>query len=265
MSWVVKGALAPLLLWQGVRVRRRALRLPEAAGPRAGRAGSGGERPGLNLLVVGDSSAAGVGVPAQDEALAAPLAAALASRLHVPVGWQLVATSGHGVQDALRALREAPDLRPADLMLVVLGVNDAVAMTRTRIWLATLDALHAAAVARTGVRLCWHSALPPMGRFPLLPQPLRWVLGREAARLDDALRSHLRGHSDRHWVGLPQAPAGALAEGWMAADGYHPGPLGYAAWVGSLADAMAGVVMPPPPGPPVVVLSSLPATPQAMQ
>lgn len=263
---LIKLALAPLLLWQGVRVRQRALRLPEAAGPRVGRAGGDGGPPGLDLLVVGDSSAAGVGVATQDQALAAPLAAALAARLRVPVGWQLVATSGHGVGDALQALRDAPDLRPADLMLVVLGVNDAVAMTRTRTWLATLDALHALAVERAGVRLGWHSALPPMGRFPLLPQPLRWVLGREAARLDDALRSHLRDRADRRWIGLPDTPAGTLPEGWMAADGYHPGPLGYAAWVGSLADAMAGVVLPPPPcREPVWVLLSSPAAPQAMQ
>lgn len=251
---LVKLALAPLLLWQGARVRRQALRLPEAAGPRQGLAGHRADAPpGLNLLVVGDSSAAGVGVATQAQALAAPLAAALAARLRVPVGWQLVATSGHGAADALRALRDAPDLRPADLMLVVLGVNDAVAMTPTRRWLGTLDALHALAVERAGVRLCWHSALPPMGRFPLLPQPLRWVLGHEAARLDDALRGHLQGDPDRRWVGLPPLPPGALPAGWMAADGYHPGPLGYAAWAGSLADAMADVVLPPPLGPVLVI------------
>lgn len=265
MSWLVKGALSPLLLWQGARVRQSALRLPEAAGPRVGRVEWPRDPPGLNLLVVGDSSAAGVGVVSQNEALAAPLAAALASRLRVPIGWQLLATSGHGAEDALRALREAPQLQPADLLLVVLGVNDAVGMTGTRSWLATLDALHAVAVERAGVRLCWHSGLPPMGRFPLLPQPLRWVLGREAARLDEALKQHLAGRTDRRWIGLPEAPPGALPEGWMAADGYHPGPRGYAAWVGSLVDAMAGVVMPAPPaGPPPVVLSA-PAAPHAMQ
>ncbi|MFZ5550082.1 MAG: SGNH/GDSL hydrolase family protein [Pseudomonadota bacterium] len=263
MSWLVKGALSPLLLWQGWRVRKSALRLPEAAGPREGRVAWAGDPPGLNLLVVGDSSAAGVGVVSQNDALAAPLAAALASRLRVPIGWQLLATSGHGAEEALRALREAPQLQPADLMLVVVGVNDAVAMTGTRSWLATLDALHAVAVERAGVRLCWHSGLPPMGRFPLLPQPLRWVLGREAARLDGAMRQHLSGHVDRHWIGLPETPPGALPEGWMAADGYHPGPLGYTAWVGALADVMAEGVLPARvPSFPVL---SAPAAPHAMQ
>jgi lysophospholipase L1-like esterase len=236
-----KLALAPLLLWQGQQVRRRALRLPEAAGPRTGVAGDGAGPPVLRLLVVGDSSAAGVGVPTQDEALAAPLARGLSQRLGGPVAWQLVATSGHAARDALQTLQATPDLAPADVLLVVLGVNDAVALTRTRPWLATLDALHAHAVAHAGVRWCWHSALPPMGRFPLLPQPLRWVLGREAERLDRALRRHVQGRADRRWVALPQVPAGVLPAGWMADDGYHPGPMGYAAWAGLLADEIASV------------------------
>ena len=60
MGLGLKITLGPLLLWQGRAVRARALKLPEAAGPREGREGQGA--PALRLLVVGDSSAAGVGV-----------------------------------------------------------------------------------------------------------------------------------------------------------------------------------------------------------
>ncbi len=63
-----KLALAPVLIVQGRRVRRLALRLPEAAGARAAVAGSGA-RP-LRLLIVGDSATAGVGVARQRDALA---------------------------------------------------------------------------------------------------------------------------------------------------------------------------------------------------
>ena len=250
MSWAAKVALAPLLVWQGQRVRREALRLPEAKGPREGLADQATDRPhGLRLLIVGDSSAAGVGVATQADALAAPLAEALARRLGAPVAWQLVATSGHRAADALAAIRTA-QLAPADVMLAVLGVNDAVAMARASRWLATLDALHACAAQRAGVRMSWHSGLPPMGRFPLLPQPLRWVLGREAARLDRALQRHVEGRLDRRHVPLPPTPAGALPEGWVAADGYHPGPAGYRAWVETLAEALVASWPASPPAAP---------------
>ena len=74
-----KFALGPLLLPQSRWLKRNALRLPEAAGPREGGVGAGG--PLLRLLVVGDSSAAGVGVADQAQALALPLARCLANGL----------------------------------------------------------------------------------------------------------------------------------------------------------------------------------------
>ncbi len=238
MSWPAKLALAPLLVWQGRRVRGGALRLPEAAGPREGVAGGSGE-PGLRLLVVGDSSAAGVGVTRQEQALAALLARALSRRLDQSVAWRLLATTGHRAADALQALRAEQRLPPADVLLAVLGVNDAVALSQATPWLRTLDALHDTAVRRAGVRQTWHTGLPPMGRFPLLPQPLRWVMGREAARLDGALARHLAGHADRRLAVLPPAPEGNLPAGWIAADGFHPGPEGYRRWAEALANQMA--------------------------
>ena len=66
--------LSPLLLAQAVRVRKIALQLPEAAGPRTGITGSG---PALRVLIIGDSSAAGVGAPTQEVALAGRLANSL--------------------------------------------------------------------------------------------------------------------------------------------------------------------------------------------
>ena len=64
-----KVALSPLLIWQGRQVRREAPRLPEATGPRLGLAGMerhSGAMPRLRVLIVGDSSGAGVGAATQD-------------------------------------------------------------------------------------------------------------------------------------------------------------------------------------------------------
>lgn len=233
MPGPLKLLLGPVLLRQGRQVRRHALRLPEAAGPREGVVGEGALR--LRLLVVGDSAAAGVGVDHQAQALAEPLAERLALALDGRVAWQLVASTGHRAADALKALEQAR-LNPADVMVTSLGVNDTVGQTPVRHWLATLDALHGMAQARAGVRHTWHSAVPPMERFPVLPQPLRWVLGRDARRLDQALQRHLAGQADRGHVALPPMPGEAA--GWMARDGFHPGLLGYQAWVEALTRQM---------------------------
>lgn len=243
-----KLPLLPWLLWQGRRVRAQALRLPEAAGERQGRIEPSrwddtAQGIPLSLLIIGDSSAAGVGVGDQSEALAGCLAAALSAETGLPVRWQLLATSGHTAADALDAFKALPAvaLQPAQLLVTALGVNDAVAQRSPATWLATLDALTALAGARAGVRQTWHCGLPDVGAFPLLPQPLRWVLGRDARRLDAALQAHLAGRQDRRHVPLPALPAGqeAVASGWMAVDGFHPGPAGYRAWGQGLAAEIA--------------------------
>src|SRR6201986_4231044 len=155
----------PLLIAQGKQVRATALKLPEAAGERHGVAGTG--RVALRVLIVGDSSAAGVGVGTQDDAFAGQLAQSLAERTGAAVGWQLVATSGHTADDAARALAGTP-LATADLLVTALGVNDVVDQTRPAAFLAALNEIHALAVTRAQVTHTWHSGLPPMGIFPLL-------------------------------------------------------------------------------------------------
>jgi lysophospholipase L1-like esterase len=225
---LAKLALGPLLIWQGRHVRATALRLPEAAGERSRR----GSR--LRLLIVGDSSAAGVGAAHQDEALAGRLAQALEKRRAEPVGWQLVATSGHGTAQALTQL-ESAELAPADVLVTALGVNDVVDQVPPQRAMAALAALDALARRRAGVRLSLHCAAPPMQAFPLLPQPLRWFFGRQAARFNAVLAASVAGQPQRCVVHLPQAmrhDAAAL----MAADGFHPGPPGYALWAEVLAD-----------------------------
>lgn len=228
---IAKILLGPVLLWQGRRVRATALRLPEAAGPRAV------DGTGLRILIVGDSSAAGVGARHQDEALAGRLAEALSTRLGKPVGWQLIASSGHRSAQALAALKAA-EVAPADVLVTALGVNDVVDQVRPAEALAALHQLHTLAVARAGVRLSIHCAAPPMHRFPLLPQPLRWFFGRQAARYNAALAASVAGQPSRRVLHLPEAmqrDAAAL----MAEDGFHPGPRGYALWAEALADQVA--------------------------
>ncbi len=77
--------LSPVLARQGRRVRQRTPLLPEAAGERGGEAGADLDGQPLRLLVVGESTAAGVGVAHQDEGLAHRFATELAERRGAPV------------------------------------------------------------------------------------------------------------------------------------------------------------------------------------
>jgi lysophospholipase L1-like esterase len=209
--------------------------MPEAEGPRSGLENPGAVRP-LRLLVVGDSSAAGVGTDTQERALAQPLARALARTLARPVAWQLVARSGICAEEAARLVRESPPM-PADVVVTAVGMND-VTGQRAHRFVRDVAELWSAASELTGARYGVFAGLPPLHALPAAPQPLRWYLGRYAMALDAALQAwvapqaHL-GYCSLQWASRPE---------WIAADGFHPGPAGYARWSALMADKVAEVV-----------------------
>jgi len=241
MYRAAKIVLSPVLAWQGRDVRRRALRLPEAAGARVGVAGTGPVC--LRVLIVGDSSAAGVGAPTQSQALAGRLSEALSQRLGGAVVWQLVAQTGHTTRDAVEALKSVP-LHPADLMVTALGVNDVVAQVSSRRWLAQLEKLDWLATRRAGVSHILHSGVPPMHAFPLLPQPLRWLLGAQARHYNESLARWADHYPDRSVLPLPFEDHVTNASALMAEDGFHPGPAIYALWAEQLAGAICSDIYP---------------------
>jgi lysophospholipase L1-like esterase len=226
-----KLALGPVLLPQARWLRRTALRLPEAAGPREGQVGEG--EPILHVLVVGDSAAAGVGVADQRQALSAQLAHALSETLRGPVGWQLVAQSGVNTEEC-RALAARSDLQRADVVVTVLGVNDVSSQTTAPRFASGLSLLWSELQQRTGARRAVVCGVPPMHLFPAIPQPLRWYLGRYAIWLDRAAR---------RWTeqeGLGYCPVDWEAkDGFVAADGFHPGAALYPEW----AQRLAGLIV----------------------
>lgn len=232
MTMALKVALAPVLLAQGVWTRRRTPRLPEAEGERAGRCGDG---TALRLLIVGDSSAAGVGVATQHSALAGHLTRELAHAGRCRVDWQLVARSGATTAQALQLLQEAGPT-PADIAVAVLGVNDVVDQVPVGRALRAREQLTDWLRRETGARHVVHAALPPIHRFPALPQPLRAVMGLDARRLDRALKAWCDTREDASycWMGVE------LTAEVMAHDGFHPGEPVYRHCGQALARHIAG-------------------------
>lgn len=212
--------LAPLLLAQGLAVRRNALRLPEPPGPRSGTAGQG---PALRLLIAGDSAAAGVGAPSQQEGMSGAVVAAL--REQFTVSWTLQACTGLRTSQALARLARS-DPGSFDVALLSLGVNDVTGGTRSHAFLAQQRALVDLLRSRFGVRLVLLTGLPPMHVFPALPQPLRWVLGARAQAFTRLLESVAAADAACEVV-TPRLP---LDPAHLASDGFHPGPPAYAEW-----------------------------------
>lgn len=215
----------PVLLGQAIYVRTHYIALPEPDGARSGVIGQG---PPLRLLIIGDSSAAGVGVPTQSEALLGQLTTRLQD--HMTVHYDLIARIGARTADVLAWVSDMPDAR-YDVIVTALGVNDVTKGVSLRQWLRQQAALIDQLNARFGCSKVIVSGLPPVGQFPLLPQPLRWVLGRQAARFDRHLHALAARRSDCHALRFSLG----LDESNMSEDGFHPGPVVYAVWAEEVA------------------------------
>lgn len=236
MSLALKIALSPLLVAQGILTRQRLPRLPEPSGDRQGSVGRG---PRLRLLVAGDSSAAGVGVPTQREALATPLAAVLADRCGAQIEWRLLAQSGLTTAQTLQLLQREPGLQ-ADLAVIVTGVNDVVEQVPSRRAVLARESLADWLRHAAGVQHVVFAPLPPVHHFPGLPQPLRWVAGADAKRHNAAMARWVNSRSDVSLVAM-QMP---LNPNVMADDGFHPGEPVYRYCAEAIAQHIAAEVWP---------------------
>ncbi|MBL8776626.1 MAG: SGNH/GDSL hydrolase family protein [Acidimicrobiales bacterium] len=186
----------------------------------------GGARDGRVERVVwlGDSTAAGVGASAPDEALPRQVAG-LADH---PVDLTVLAVSGARVDDVLA---DQVDDVPvdADTVYVSVGANDTVHLTRAGDFRDRYEQVLAALPDGVDVVLL---GVPDMGSTPRFAQPLRFVAGVRGGTID-AVIADLAAAPGRTYVDIAgeTGPAFRRDPGELfAADDYHPSDAGYARW-----------------------------------
>lgn len=220
--------LAPLLLLQGLYVRKATPRLPEPPGPRSGEIGHGRH---LRLLILGDSAAAGVGAETQTQALSGQLLRRLSGSFRIT--WQLWAANGLNSAQCLQLLEQRP-AETFDAVLISLGVNDLTGGASLAAWLDLQLRLARLLGGKFAARRILFTALPPMHHFPALPQPLRGVLGARAKQFNRGLQAFVATRADCRLLHF-DAP---MQSEYMAADGFHPSSVTYGLWAEQAAKAI---------------------------
>lgn len=243
MSRLPALLVAPIALRQGRALQRDTARLPEAHGARDGLIGGAGSRTAkpLRLLVVGDSTAMGTGVPKLEEGLPGQLGRVLSARTATAdatdtgavggVAWRAVGRNGATAAEVLTEFSAAAVAAHFDLAVVMVGWNDAMRLKPggefSRALGHLLDRLHAASPDAQLVVV----SPPAFSRFAALPNPLRWALGRHARGLTRRAARVARVHS------------ATLAPGFdgrsVASDRFHPDANGYRELAQGIAAALA--------------------------
>lgn len=223
-SWL----MLPVYAWQGLGVRRRTHRLspPKNEGNYA----IAGEGKPLRLFVVGDSSAAGVGVARLESSFAGFLPRFLNELSSRPVYTRVLgmnsATAGHIRDYAL------PHVEPRqfDYIALNIGTNDAKNFHTARRFRREFGTLLYALGARfPGATVVWSGVLD-LQTVPALPSPLSQILGIRS-RLIDRTGRVLCG--ERGAVAAP--PEWRPVPENFSNDGFHASEAGYREWACGIA------------------------------
>lgn len=220
---------------QGVWLRATVKPAPPAGGPDRGTTagcspGESGEHGSpLNIVVLGDSTAAGCGVATHEDGFAGCLARSLAERTGRPVAWQAIGqfgATGTRIRHKLLPRVESG----LDLVVLLAGANDVLGRRDPAIWAEDLDAILDGLADRT--RHVAVVGIPPFALFPSIPTVLGRYLAGSAAALDETSRRICAIRPATRWIGATGEPG----HGFFAADRFHPSHDGYRRWAQTVAD-----------------------------
>ncbi|WP_131737200.1 SGNH/GDSL hydrolase family protein [Actinomadura roseirufa] len=233
------GGITFGLVMMEARLARRIIQAtPNGDPPVAeGRYGAGGGAP-LSLVMLGDSTAAGLGVHIPEETPGAVLADGLAAAAGRPVLLGNVARPGARSDELADQAGRALRLRP-DVAVIMIGANDVTGRVP-----AAVSVRHLAdAVGRLRAGGCEVvvGTCPDLGTIKPLMQPLRWFARRASRQLAAAQTIAVveRGGRSVSLGDLLGREFAADPTTMFSADRYHPSARGYAAAAGALLPSMA--------------------------
>jgi lysophospholipase L1-like esterase len=232
-KFLIAGALilpiSPFLFLQGQYTRRKVGLLPGAAGDTTGVAGNGPTR--AELLVLGESTVAGLGASTHEKALAGQFALQLSKRLNKQIRWTAVGKNGVTAERTIEELLpQVPD-RSFDYILLGLGGNDVMKLSSPMKWRREMLRLISLLRSKSPDSTIFTTNCPAINLSPALPQPIKGILW-ELSKMHQANAQEFTSSLDR--VYYYDQPHDVPPD--FFADGIHPSELGYAVWAEAMLD-----------------------------
>lgn len=239
---VVVGVAVAALVVIEVFVARSRTYLTDVAFTVDRTVGPAGDRAPLELRVLGDSTAAGVGSADADTALPTLIAERVARQTGRPV--HVVGLGVSGARTADLAREQIPRIRDADVVVLVVGSNDVIHATAPgQLRDDTASMLDAAVATGAPVVL---GGIPRFAGVGALAQPLRAIVDSYAAVLRDVQRDEAAGRPAVAFVDIAAlaSPRFRGVPDAMASDAFHPSAVGYGFWADALAPAVTAAALP---------------------
>lgn len=227
----------PLMIFQGTRLRKT-LHFPAEPSDTSGEYGHDGQK--FKVLLIGESSIAGVGASSHADGLAGMFARELAAHYDWQVQWEVVAKSGYTAHKVNTKLLKHIKSEHADLILIGLGANDALGWSSPNKWATDITQILDQLQQRFPSIPILFMNLPPLRFFPALPPLIRssashnlHLLGKELEQITYRYEQvWFCGPSDEFKLWSKELKQTA-DKNQLFSDGIHPSETTYRRW-GSL-------------------------------
>lgn len=238
---IVSLPLLPLLFLQGKKIRANVPKLPEAKNPKGYIKKTSTKT--LKMLVIGESTIAGVGVDFHENGFTGILAKTIASQSEVSVLWQVYAKSGYTAKMVRRRLVPKIEDTTADLIVIGLGGNDAFKLNSPDVWIIQINKLIKDLKRKYPKTPIYFTNMPPIKEFPAFTKSIKFVIGNLVELLGKRLYKRVKNKSNVYYNNEV-----ITLESWQEkynlsdevstffSDGVHPSKLTYQLWGKDMAN-----------------------------
>ncbi|MEM9831172.1 MAG: SGNH/GDSL hydrolase family protein [Bacteroidota bacterium] len=197
----------------------------------------------INLLTIGESTIAGVGVRTHREGFTGTLAQEIANQLGANVRWKVYARSGYTAKRVTEKILPKITENEADIIVVGLGGNDAFRLNRPVKWRKDIEKLVAELRLKFPKTPIVFTNMPPIKEFPAFTPLIKFTVGNLVEMLGDELNQAIAPLPDVYY-----SSEKITLDSWIKkfsvdtetseffSDGVHPSLFTYQTWARDLAD-----------------------------
>jgi len=228
LAGLISWLLVPIALFKGLSVRKTVPRLPPPRGRPKGQIGEG--KAETRLLIIGDSSAAGVGAERIEDTLGSQLAALMHETTGNPVAWRNAGANSATAAQVRDYVVPHIEERNFTHVIIAVGTNDAKNFkTRSAFKKGFGGLLYAIHTRWPDAEVFW-SPVVAMSDVPALPSSLGLILGLRVQIINATGAQLCR---ERNATAIDPLPV--EGPGGFAIDGFHANALGYKHWAQHIA------------------------------
>jgi lysophospholipase L1-like esterase len=239
---IISIPLLPIMYYQGIQIRKKVPKLPEATEPIGQAISATSEKTAIQLISLGESTIAGIGVNTHEEGFTGTFAKEFSNETSTTVNWRVYAKSGYTAKDVLEKLVPKIEETDIDIILIGLGGNDAFTLNHPKRWRKKTKQLIETLQEQFPKTLIVFANMPPIKEFPAFTPLIKFTIGNLVEILGQELKSLVQNYENvlyfddiitlDEWVERYQIKADASA---FFSDGVHPSKLTYQTWAKDLA------------------------------